>query len=128
MSTVNNIVNKRIDKLEKRLLSTINDTVNKKISETLTTDKFTTYDSVDIKEIEVNNTVNDTVDENKLSLTQAFELAQSRGYQGEKKTFSGVFTKHKNDLEFSFHDIKRNQKEGKEKVTYTDVYTVCVKQ
>ncbi len=125
VSTVNDIVDKRIGELEKKLLSTVNDIVNKKIEEYSIDSKNTMNDIVDIKETKEINTVSDTVNKNhKLSLRSAFELAQSRGYRGSMKTFSGVFTKHKDEPDFSLCDIKRNHKEGKEKVTYTDVYDV----
>lgn len=142
LSTVNDIVNKRINELEKKLISTVNDTVDKRINELeIINSSHTVNDAVNNDDSENELTVNDTVDKTvqqddcvrrgflatprpQLSLNEAFLLAQRRGYKGKAKSFSGAFTTHKDDPNFSLNGIKRSPKEGNKKVTYTDIYTV----
>ena len=107
LSTVNDIINKKLDDLEKKILFKVNNIIEGK------------------KIVKLVSTKNDTVDKSlNMNLDEALKLANSRGYSETKKNFSGMFTKHKNDPNYCYYDIRRIGKGAGKPAIYTDVYSV----
>lgn len=119
--------NPKID--EQNVLSTNTYTVDKKL-EALKKDILSEVermieDKINNKEKQLNESLSTntySVDNfSTMGLTEAFELAQSRGFNGASKSFSAMFSKHKNNPDYTYYGIKRILVDAKKQSKFIDV-------